>query len=241
MQSKKKKSNGVIAIIPAAGLGKRFGGGKGKTFRSLLGLPIVVRTLEAFQRSELIDGIVPVFREEELQFAAGLIERYGLTKVRKIAAGGVERQDSVYNGLKALEGKASIVVIHDGARPLVDVSLIEDSIRALNNCAGVITAVPVKDTIKTATRPGGSKNIYVQGTPDRSILWSVQTPQTFRLNKLLEAYEKAYAEGFYATDDAALIERYGGRVKIVMGSYRNLKITTPEDLMVAETFLKEGK
>jgi len=231
----------VVAIIPAAGLGKRFGGGKGKTFHSLAGRPIIVRTLEAFQRCGLIDVIVPVFREEELQFAAKLIERFGLTKVRKLAAGGVERQDSVYNGLKALEGKASIVIIHDGARPLIDVSVIEESIRALKNCAGVIAAVPVKDTIKAVTRAGASKNIYVQNTPDRSVLWSVQTPQTFRLKRLLEAYKKAYAEGFYATDDAALMERYGGRVKIVMGSYRNLKITTPEDITVAEALLKRGE
>lgn len=240
MPSKKKKSDVVTALIPAAGLGKRFGGGKGKTFHSLSGRPIIVRTLEAFQRCRLIDFIVPIFREEELQFAAKLFERYGLTKVRKIVAGGVERQDSVYNGLKALEGQTSIVVIHDGARPLIDVSVIEDAIKALNNCDGVIAAVPVKDTIKAGTRACASKNIYVQSTPDRAFLWSVQTPQTFRLKKLLKAYEKAYTEGFYATDDAALMERYGGRVKIVMGSYRNLKITTPEDITVAGALLKRG-
>lgn len=238
MPSKRKTNKGIAAIVPAAGLGKRFGGGKGKTLHILSGRPIIVRTLEAFEQCELVDKIVLVFREEELVSASRLIMRYGFTKVLKVVAGGRQRQDSVYNGLRALDGHATVVVVHDGARPLIDVSIINASIKALKNCDGVIAAVPVKDTIKEATSGRVSGGVYVRTTPERGLLWAVQTPQTFRLNRLLEVHEKAAAEGYYSTDDAALIERYGGKVRIIMGSYRNIKITTPEDITVAKVLLK---
>jgi 2-C-methyl-D-erythritol 4-phosphate cytidylyltransferase len=141
----------------------------------------------------------------------------------------------VYNGLRTLDKDTSIVVIHDGARPLVDALLIKESITALPGVDGVVVGVPVKDTIKEVKGKGPVDGLIIHKTLDRSVLWAVQTPQTFHYAKIIEAHRRAHEEGFYATDDAALIERYGGLVGIVEGSYMNLKITTREDINIAET------
>jgi 2-C-methyl-D-erythritol 4-phosphate cytidylyltransferase len=139
----------------------------------------------------------------------------------------------VFNGLKALDKNTSAVIIHDGARPLVDSSLIKKSIAELKGFDGIVAGVPVKDTIKEAYGD------VVKKTLDRSALWSIQTPQTFYYVKIIEAHQRAQAESFYATDDAALIEHYGGHIRIIEGSYRNLKITTMEDISIARNYLKE--
>lgn len=226
----------VVAIVPAAGVGTRFGTGTRKTFHSLLGKPLLIWSLEVLASVAEIGTIIPVVREEDRALTDELVARYAVPRVDPAIAGGKERQDSVRNGLRHLGRSFPVVLIHDGARPLVDGDLVKRLISAIDGADGAIAAVPVKDTIKEA-RPSGDE-IVVSRTLDRDLLWSVQTPQVFRHGTLLSAYEKATADDYYATDDAALVERYGGTVRIVMGSYRNIKVTTPEDVLIAEAFLK---
>ncbi|NTU41588.1 MAG: 2-C-methyl-D-erythritol 4-phosphate cytidylyltransferase [Nitrospirales bacterium] len=244
----------VAAIVPAAGIGKRFGADRNKTLFPLLGKPLIAWTLEALQSCPEVTEILLVLKAEDRETGAQLLEEYGISKARKIVTGGAERQDSVLNGIRAAEG-ASVVLIHDGARPMVDHAIIRRALEALDNADGAVVGVPVKDTIKIgrsqksedrsqSTEHGKQtteEEIFIDGTPDRSALWAIQTPQVFHAAKIRDAYEKAAAEGFYATDDAALMERYGGLVKIVMGSYRNIKVTTPEDAIMAEAFLSGGE
>jgi 2-C-methyl-D-erythritol 4-phosphate cytidylyltransferase len=200
---------------------------------------------------ELIDiaEIIPVLKNEDMEQGAKIFEEYGLSKIKKIAPGGKERQDSVYNGLKLIADKNCMVLIHDGVRPLIERDLIEKAIKELlplpgsplikgNNRRfkgfdGVALGVPLKDTIKEA------EHGIIKKTLKRDTLWAIQTPQAFHYRNILTAYEKAMKEGFYSTDDAALVERYGGKIKIVTGSYGNIKITTPEDLAIAEFFLSK--
>lgn len=232
----------IVAIVPAAGVGKRFGEEKNKSFYHFLGKPLIIWTLEALHEVEEISEIIPVFKQDDLEHGSELIERYNIKNIKRIVPGGKERQDSVYNALNSFCEKAEAILIHDGARPLVQRDLIKRAIYELKGFDGVITALPVKDTIKEvrAQRTEGSSDIIVEKTLNRSLLWAVQTPQVFYFDKIMKAYKKAMSEGFYATDDSALIERYNGMVKIIMGSYRNIKITTPEDLLIAEAMLKGG-
>ena len=240
----------VIAIVPAAGLGKRFGQDNNKTFQALLDKPIVIWALEALECVDDIEEIIPVFKKDDMEQGLALIERFRISKVKRVASGGKERQDSVFNGLNLAGKKASVVLIHDGVRPLIEKSVIEESIKQLKDCDGVIVGVPVKDTIKKvssfspqASRRGDkfqvSSEIFVQKTLNRKSLWAVQTPQVFKYSALMQAYKKAMAEKFYSTDDSAIVERYGGKVKVIMGSYTNIKVTTPEDLDMAEMLLKK--
>jgi 2-C-methyl-D-erythritol 4-phosphate cytidylyltransferase len=229
----------VIAIVPAAGLGRRFGSGTNKPFQTLGEKPLIVWSLKALEAVEEICEIIPVLKSEDMELVQRLLEEEGFSKIKRIAAGGKERQDSVYNGLKHIEDKNSIVLIHDGVRPLISTYLVEELIKQMSEavrnkeeCDGIIPGVPVKDTIKE-TEDG-----FVKKTLKRGSLWAVQTPQVFPCKTILNAYDKAERERYYATDDAALIERYGGKIKIVMGSYANMKITTPEDLVVAEALVK---
>ncbi|MCL0047041.1 2-C-methyl-D-erythritol 4-phosphate cytidylyltransferase [Thermodesulfovibrionales bacterium] len=231
----KGRKDKIVAIVPAAGLGKRFGYGKSKTFHSLFEKPVIIWSLEALQSVEEITEIVLVLKEEDLVSGSNLIENYNITKVSYIVPGGKERQDSVCNGIKILGDKTSVAVIHDGARPLVEKDLIRRTIMELKGFDGVIAGVPAKDTIKEGRRQG--TEIVVSKTLNRHILWSIQTPQAFHFQKIKDAYERAVTEKYYATDEAALIERYGGKVKVIMGSYRNIKITTAEDIYIAEALL----
>ncbi len=225
----------VTAIIPAAGLGKRFGPGKDKPFQPLCGKPLILWPLEALQAIPEISEIIPVLRTRDTESGQKLFEQYGITKIKRIVPGGKERQDSVYNGLRLIEDKKCIVLIHDGARPLVESEFIEGMIAEMLNdkepCDGIIPGVPVKDTIKEADKG------MVRRTLKRDDLWAIQTPQIFKYERIFQAYEQAMEKKHYATDDAALLERYGGRIRIIMGSYRNIKITTPEDLIIAEALL----
>lgn len=221
----------VVAIVPGAGIGKRFGPGTNKPFEILAGKPLLVRVLETLESIEEIGEIIPVIKVENMEWTAALVEEHRISKVRRIAPGGKERQDSVYNGLKLIGDGDGIVLIHDGVRPLVEPEHIRRALAALVDCDGVVVGVPVKDTVKEA-----AAGVVIR-TYDRSVLWAVQTPQVFRYDVLRAAYEKARDESFYATDDSALVERYGGTVRIVQGSYTNIKVTTPEDLPVAELFL----
>ena len=222
----------VIAIVPAAGVGKRFGAGTNKPFELLGGKPLMLWAIETLGGLPEIAEIIPVIKEDQMESAAELFERHNVRKVRKIAPGGRERQDSVFHGLNLVEDRKSVVLIHDAARPLIEPHIVQYALRELKDCAGVVVGVPVKDTIKEVT------DGVVVKTLRRDLLWAVQTPQIFRYETLRHAYEQASGDSFYSTDDSALVEHYGGRVKMVTGSYTNIKITTSGDLMVAEQFLK---
>lgn len=226
-------NDNIVAVVPAAGLGKRLGPGTNKTFLSILDKPIIIWTLEALSSVSEISEIIPVFRESDMESGIALCERYRLSKVKRMAPGGKERQDSVYNGLRLLQGDTGIVVIHDGARPLIESRLVKQAISDIEGFDGVIAGVPVKDTIKEI------ENTIVKKTIKRDSLWSVQTPQVFRYGSIMEAYARAMEEGFYSTDDSALMERTGCRIRLVMGSYDNIKVTTPDDIPFAEMLLRK--
>jgi len=231
----------IIAIVPSAGLGRRFGPNANKPFQTLKGKPLVIWTLGTLESIDEIAETIPVLKEEDMERGREVFEKYNLSKIGRIAPGGKERQDSVYNGLKLIEDKNCIVLIHDGARPLIEKPLIQETVRhmteiinAKEDYDGIALGVPIKDTVKEVA--GGT----IKKTLRRDLLWAAQTPQVFPYQTILVAYEKAMKEGFYSTDDAALVERYGGKVKIMMGSYENIKVTTPEDLFIAEYLLSRS-
>lgn len=225
----------VAALIPAAGMGKRMAAGINKQYLKLDGKPILAHTLTLFENASFVDDIVIMVPEDEIPYCREhVVERYGFTKIRGIVAGGRERQQSVFNGLRWLAQmrQDDLVVIHDGVRPFVPLEAVRRSVEIARTHDGALVAVPVKDTVKIA-----AEGIVVD-TPDRNNIWLAQTPQTFRYGVILEAYQRAEAEGFLGTDDASLVERLGKQVRIVTGDYRNIKITTPEDMILAEAFLK---
>ena len=227
----------VIALIPAAGMGKRMGAGINKQYLLLDGMPIVARTIAVFERHPLVDDIYLVIPEEEIPFCREeVVERYGFAKVRAIVPGGKERQHSVLNGLRAIAGADDddVVLIHDGVRPFVPAAVLTHAVEVAASGDGALVVVPAKDTIKVVA------DGIVRETPPRENLWLAQTPQAFRFGMILAAHEIAEAEGYLGTDDAMLVERLGRQVRIVVGDYRNIKITTPEDLILAEAFLKES-
>ncbi|WP_429162999.1 2-C-methyl-D-erythritol 4-phosphate cytidylyltransferase [Desulfitispora alkaliphila] len=224
----------MTAIVPAAGQGRRMAVGYNKQYMQLNGMSIVGRTLYLLEESGMIDDIILVIPEQEINYAQKeVVEKMGLKKVR-IVAGGSERQDSVYNGLKMIKNETKIVVVHDGVRPLLQLRHLEETILNAKKWGSAIVAVPSKDTIKIA-----DEDKFVKETPPRANIFQAQTPQVFKKELIQDAYERAAELGYRGTDDASLVEWAGYKVKIVEGSYENLKITTPEDLLVAETILKE--
>lgn len=224
-----------FALIPAAGMGSRMGASINKQYLHLDGMPIVARTIAVFEQSPLIDAIYLVIPADEIPYCRKhVVEACGFQKIVALVAGGSERQNSVMNGLNAMREHVSdddVVLIHDGVRPLITEKLLQESIDIARSGDGALVAVPTKDTIKAVA------NGIVMGTPDRETLWHAQTPQTFRFGVIYAAHRTAEFKNFMGTDDAALVERSGGRVRIVRGDYRNIKITTPEDLVLAEAFL----
>lgn len=223
--------NGVVIV--AAGTGSRMNMGINKQFIKLEEKEIIAYTIEKFYNNSNIEDIVVVVKEDESEFfKKEILDKYNFKNI-KIAYGGKERQDSVYNGLKSLDKKCDIVLIHDGARPFVSDKIIYNCIEEVKEHKAIVVGVPVKDTIKVIDN---DKNIV--DTPNRSVLWAVQTPQTFDYNILIDAYKDAFKSGFYGTDDAMLVERIGYKVKMVEGSYNNIKITTKEDLSVGSQILK---
>lgn len=224
----------VVALIVAAGRGSRMGAKESKPYLVLSGKPILAHTLSEFERCSLIDETVLIVAGNEIEHArVSIVENFGFKKIGKIISGGQQRQDSVWEGLKALRNDYDLVIIHDGVRPFVSQEILEQSIQLTASCGAAIVAVPVKDTIKIA-----SKQKVVIETLDRSKVWAVQTPQTFKHDILKRAFEKAFEDGFYGTDDASLVERMGVKVEIIPGSYENIKITTPEDLTLGEAVLR---
>ena len=224
------------AVIVAAGKGKRMGTEISKQFLPLRGKEILTHTVEKFEAAKHIRDIILVTGQDSLQDVRDMVQEYNWKKVVSVVAGGKERQDSVWNGLQAVSADTEIVLIHDGVRPFVDEEILNDSIDTAMEMGGCVAGVPAKDTIKVCNE----ENIAV-ATPDRSTLWQIQTPQTFRKELILQAYVQAKEEGVAGTDDASLAEHSGYPVKVIMGSYRNIKITTKEDLLVGEAFLKEGQ
>lgn len=223
------------AVIVSAGKGHRFMKGRKKQFFSLGEKPVLARTIDPFETSPLIRQILLVVGQEDLDYCLKeIVEKYRYRKVSQIIPGGKLRQESVKKGLDTLPEDTEIIVIHDGVRPFVTKEMIEESIHSAARFGAVVTAMPVKDTIKMA-HPDGT----VLQTLDRASLWQVQTPQAFQASMIKEAYLKATEDGFVGTDDASLVERLGRKVLILQGSYTNIKITTPEDLILANLFLNE--
>lgn len=218
-------------VIPAAGQGKRMNAGKNKLFIELSGIPIIIYTLRVFEADPKCRGIILSINPQEEAIFNELIKTYGLNKVKRLVPGGVERQQSVFNGLKYVAEE--IVLVHDGARPFIHEELIFQLTEAASQHAGAIVAVPVKDTIKKV------QDRSVVETMERSSLWAVQTPQAFRVSILFKAHQKAENDQFLGTDDASLLERIGQQVVIIEGDYDNIKITTQEDLYFAEAILQK--
>jgi 2-C-methyl-D-erythritol 4-phosphate cytidylyltransferase len=224
----------VAAVIPAAGSGRRMGGSTPKQFLQLDGVPILVHTLKVFEVSPLIHEIclvVPQGREKQCR--EELLEPYGLKKVTRTVGGGATRQDSVYRGLSTLSPETVRVVVHDGVRPFLSPELLKKVIKASEKSDGAVAAVPLKDTPKYVHEDG-----TVDRTPERARLYLAQTPQVFLKNILIEAYSKAYVDGVNSTDDSALVERLGYRVRVVEGTWDNIKITTADDLRLAEQLIR---
>lgn len=266
----------IVAIVPAAGIGRRFGASKKKPFVNLSGVPILIHTLKKLQNIKSIIEIIPVLGQEDIKKGFKLIKTYKLNKIKRIAVGGKERQDSVCNALKMIEsenppltplcqrgdwgdfkkgltgdfcksGKERfldelLILIHDGVRPLVTAELVKrllsefDVKRNGKGIDGVVPGTPMKETLKEI-----DKNSFVLSTKNREMFRAIQTPQVFRLNTLKKAYTSACRDGFYATDDAALVERIGGRIKVIPGHPYNIKVTTPKDARLAEILLAKEK
>ena len=226
----------VTAIFPAAGASRRMGAGKNKIFLELLGESILIRTLKTFSKSARIDFLIVVTGAGEIEEVKKILDATPDLKPYAVIAGGSERQYSISNGLKLVPADSEIILVHDAARPLINLETIEKVIDATEKFGGAIAAVPEKNTIKVIDFEG-----FVKSTPPRADLVAVQTPQGFKKEILLRAYEQAEKDNFLGTDDASLVERIGGKVKIVQSSYKNIKVTTPEDIQIAETFLRSEK
>jgi len=221
------------AIIAAGGRGERIGGVLPKQFMEIKKKPILVYTVEKFERCELIDEIVLVVPADYMSFCTyNMVDIYDFKKVKRILSGGKERQDSVYKGLSALPENTDIVVIHDGVRPFISTRKIKESIELCKKEKAVILALPVNGTVKRV------EDEYVVTTLSRERLWVAQTPQTFEYKLILEAYKKAIKDGLKGTDDSSLVERLGVKVKVLEGENGNIKITTNEDLALAERILE---
>jgi len=221
-------------LIPAAGIGKRMGGERNKLLRLLLGKPLLAWTLAAAEAAQSIHWVGLIGQPEDWPDWQALVKELSLRKSVEFIPGGGTRQESVYNGLQALPADAEQVLIHDGARCLATAELINRCAEASSRYSGLIAAVPVKDTIKRVDSTGS-----IQATPDRSQLWAAQTPQGFEVQKLKDCHEAGRRQGWFVTDDAALFEKFGLPVHIVMGEETNLKLTTPVDLAIAEFILRQ--
>ena len=235
------------AIVLAAGRGTRMQSAVAKQFLDLGGKPVLCYSLDVFEACEAIDEVVLVTADEDLAFCRKeIVEKYGYSKVSKIVAGGRERYHSVFNGLCALKDRAATecpgnVFIQDGARPFLEEGILMRLLNGLNECGACITAVPAKDTVKIADENG-----FVLSTPNRDSVWNMQTPQAFHFSLIFEAYselmeneDQVRADGIAITDDAMVAEYYTEeRIRLIRGSYENMKITTPEDMILAEEILK---
>ncbi len=225
----KARKAGVTAVIVAAGSSRRMGADK--LFLDIAGVPVLVRTLLQFQNCDSITEIIVVTREDKLDEVADYCKQYGITKAAKIVLGGKERIESSAAGVFEADRHSEYIAISDGARPFITPALIDSTVEAARKFGAAAPAVPVKDTIKSA------ENGVVTGTPDRSKLFAIQTPQVFQADLIKGALTKAMREQIPVTDDCSAVEAMGHPVHLVDGDYRNMKITTQEDLVISEAFL----
>lgn len=224
----------ISAVIVAAGTGSRMGAGYNKVYMPLLDKPVLRHTLCAFAKSDACDEVVIVTGKEDFERAKAAAEGVGIKYT--LTEGGETRQQSVINGITAASGE--LVAVHDGARALISPELIKEVINAALECGAAALGVMAKDTIKVSDKDG-----FITATVERSSAYQIQTPQVFMKDELIKAHKKAAEDGFVATDDCAVMERVGAKIKIVNGSYENIKLTTAEDMFTAEGILKgrEGK
>ncbi len=225
----------IGVVIPAAGQGKRMKSNIKKQFMELLGRPVLAHTLSVFINNTKIDQIIIVVNVDEIDYCKkNIINKFSDSRV-KIIAGGESRRESVFAGLKALSPVIDYVIIHDGARPLLTQDLLNKVIKSLTSHTAIIVGTSLKDTVKRV-----DKEQIVQDTPERSSLMAIQTPQAFLYDIIMEAHQNV-PEEHSVTDDASLLEYIGKEIKIIEGSYENIKITTPLDLIIAENILKQRK
>ena len=230
------KEKFVTAIVAAAGMGKRMKMGINKQFLAIDGIPILAHTIKKIEKSKYIDFLLLIVKKTDMRYVEDIIGKYKINMKYKIVYGGKERQDSINNGLLNMPIQTDIVLTHDGARPFVSVDKIDEAIENVLDTGACVLANPVKDTIKVST-----DGKLVDYTPNRNRLWQVQTPQVFKREILIKAYEQAYTEGYYGTDDCSLVEKTGVKVKLIYNSYDNIKITTREDLSIANILVKKVK
>ena len=226
----------VAVVVVAAGRGSRMESERNKVFLEVGGVPVIIRTLRAFSESGQVQKFILVIGTEERTEMTALLEKWCPELPVQLVYGGQERQESVHNGLMALAGDESVVLIHDGARPFIGQNAIKACIKTVWTQGAACVGVPVKDTIKRVD----NFDVVVE-TPDRALLWQVQTPQGFKPDIILKAHHQAILDDCHGTDDAVLVERMGVKVRMIMGGYGNIKLTTPEDLAYAEALLAAQK
>ncbi|MGA1790572.1 MAG: 2-C-methyl-D-erythritol 4-phosphate cytidylyltransferase [bacterium] len=230
---------GVKVIIPAAGSGKRIGKDKPKQYISLAGLPLLVHTISRFEKSGLVDEIVLVVRKDEIAWVReNILKGNNLRKVKKVVEGGKERQDSVASAIKWLWNITEdndIIMVHDGARPFLPQNKIHECIHEAQKSGACVLGLKVTETLKMADGEG-----MIRSTLSSGDIWVAQTPQAFKWPLLKEAYLRAREDGFYGTDEAALVERLPHPIRIIPGVFWNIKITFPEDFQLAEQIIKMG-
>lgn len=224
----------VTVILPAAGQGRRMNNVTNKVFIPLLNRPVLLYSVLAFSACPEVDNLVIASARSEVAIVEKMLSNVPDIKPWKVVEGGSERQYSIDNALREIPDEAEVILVHDAARPLIRPQMVTKIIAEAREYKAVGLAVPVKDTIKKVD----AKN-FVTETPARQSLWIMQTPQAFDAKILREAYRKAHMDGFLGTDDASLVERLGLRVKLLEGSYSNIKITTPEDIVLAEALMKK--
>ena len=224
----------VWAIIPSAGTGVRFGGAKPKPLAELAGHALIAHTLAVFEQCSLVDGVVLLVHRDWRRDYEQVVAEGGFSKVKAVVAGGATRTASVQHGLAALAAEVTVVMVHDGVRPFVTHGMIADGLRAARATGAAVAGIKVTPTIKSVD----ARTRLVVATLDREILWEAQTPQVFDRELLEKAYRTLGTDDPAATDDAALVERIGGRVQMYPGSYTNIKVTTPDDMAVARALLK---
>jgi len=223
----------TVALIPAGGMGLRMGGTVRKQFRALGGLPLLVHSLRVFQSSPIINAVILAVPEADLDYCrTEIVQANGFSKVAHVVAGGKERQDSVRHALALVDMEVDIVLIHDAVRPCLTPRMVKEVVEAADADGAAIIALPMRDTVKQV-----SGDRLIERTIDRQPLWLAQTPQASRRDWLDDAHRKAQAEGLTATDDAYLMEWLGHPVRVIEGSGENIKVTRPEDLVIAEAIL----
>ena len=227
----------ISAIIPAGGKGLRMGSLKPKQYIKINGKEVLALTIEKFQKCSIVDEIIVVASIEEIDYCRNdIVDKYHFSKVKKVVKGGKERFNSVYNGLMNCSKETDIVIIHDGVRPFVTQKIIENSVECAKKYGACAAGVPIKDTVKLK-----NKENYIEKTINRDELTAIQTPQTFNYNLILKAYRNSIENGILSTDDTMLVEALHEKVKIIEGSYLNIKITTPDDLVFAKCIVNNWK